>query len=77
MFTLPLLSQQELEFMCAKIFKDELKTSPNNNCMGLKAVFKISAGERGGKAVTMPFGDVIIRVITSAPKKIYKQVTYR
>ena len=27
--------------------------------------------------MTMRFGDVIIRVITSAPKKVYKQVTYR
>ena len=27
--------------------------------------------------MTMGFGDAIIRVITSAPKKVYKQVTYR
>ena len=30
----------------SKVLKDELKTSPNKNCMGVKAVFKISAGER-------------------------------
>ena len=27
--------------------------------------------------MTMRFGDEIIRVITSAPKMVYKQVTYR
>ena len=27
--------------------------------------------------MTMRFGDVIIRVIKSAPKKVYKHVTYR
>ena len=27
--------------------------------------------------MTMGFGDAIIRVITSAPKKVYKQVTCR
>ena len=27
--------------------------------------------------MTMRFDDAIVRLITSAPKKVYKQVTYR
>ena len=53
---------------CAsKTFEHVLKISPNNNCMGVNAEFSKFAWQ-GGKTVTMPFGDVAISAIPSAPK---------
>ena len=46
----------------SKNFEDDLKISPNSNCMGVNAGFSKFARGRS-KTVMMPFGDVIIRVI--------------
>ena len=52
---------------CAsKIFEDDPKTSPNNNCMDVSAEFSKFARGRRGKTVTMRFGNVITSVIMSA-----------
>ena len=62
----------------SKIFIDELKTSPNNNRMGVNAVFEISAGGGGEKSQNC---DAALRWRNNSPdyispKKIHKQVTY-
>ena len=60
----------------SKIFKDDLNTSLNNNCMGESAEFsKFSRGKRG-KTVTLYFNDKIPHKIMSALKTMYKQVAY-
>ena len=60
----------------SKIFKDDLSTSLNNNCVGESTEFsKFSRGKRG-KTVTLYFNDVIPHIIMSAQKTMYKQVAY-
>ena len=59
-----------------KIFKDNLKTSPNNNYRCKRRVFKISGVREEASCalmtpVTLRFDGVITGVITSALKKIY------
>ena len=60
-----------------KIFKDNLKTSPNNNYRCKRRVFKISGVREEASCalmttVTLRFDGVITGVIMSALKKIYK-----
>ena len=47
----------------SKIFKDELQTSLNNNCMSVNAEFSQFPGGRG-KTVTLHFDDIMISVIS-------------
>ena len=60
------------------IFKDNLKTSPNNNSIGVSAELSKFLGVREEAScasmttVTLRLNDVITRVIMSAVKKIYK-----
>ena len=46
----------------SKTFEDDLKISPNSNCMGVSAEFSKFARGRS-KTVMMRFDDVIIKVI--------------
>ena len=61
-----------------KIFKDNLKTSPNNNSIGVSVEFSKFLGGREEAScasmttVTFCFDDVIACVIMSALKKVYK-----
>ena len=59
----------------SKIFKDELKTSPSNICRAINVNFS-NFWMRESKTMTLRFGDIITRVIVSAPKKVHKQVAY-
>ena len=62
----------------SKIFKDGLKTSPNNNSVDVSVEFSkfLGARRRRGKTVTLRFGDAIICLIIyiSPKKKVHKQV---
>ena len=61
----------------SKIFKDGIKTSPNNNSMKYEQDFQNFRGvEKRGKTVTLHFDDAIICLILSALKMVYKQVAY-
>ena len=55
----------------SKVFRDGLKTSPNNNSMGVSAEFsKFPVGWREKKQnMTLRLGDLIICLIMSALKK--------
>ena len=46
----------------SKIFKDDLKISPNSSCMGVSTKFSKFSRARS-KAVMMRFSDIIIEVI--------------